>query len=113
MQLVTIQLPLNLLRNVLNLQPTPDFMSLAFHELSALLYRDNIWQKHAARNRLNIELTRNKMLEDHEEKTRLKALKTSLPPPQQMAELVIEHLLGVPWSHNENTKKNIQIISTI
>ena len=77
-------------------------MSLAFHQLSALLYRDNIWQKHAPRNRLNSELARAKMLEDLEEKTRLKALNTSLPPPQQMAELFIEHLLGVPWPHSEN-----------
>lgn len=85
----------------MNLKPTPDFMSLAFQQLSSLLYRDNVWQKHAPRNRLTSELTRNKMLEDLEEKTRLKALNSSLPPPQQMTEMFIEHLLGVPWPYKK------------
>ena len=86
------------IRQLLNLKPTEQFMKLAFHEVSALVYRDNIWQKHDSRDRFRKELVTNKAIEESQKSQQAKALKEQQPPVDPMMEMFIEHLLGVSWS---------------
>lgn len=78
-------------RRILGLKQTPEFMSLEFHQLAALLYRDNVWVKHAPRDRLRKELAEKAVVDIEKQIT-----DTSLPQ-QHMIYVYVEHLLGVSW----------------
>lgn len=68
--------------------------NLQFHELAALVYRDNINIKHDNRKRLAEELVRKKRPEILARKARMKALADQAKPsPNLLAEIIIEHLL--------------------
>ena len=67
---------------------------LQFHELAALVYRDNINIKHDSRKRLAEELVTKKRPEMLARKSRMKALvDQAKPSPNLLAEIIIEHLL--------------------
>ena len=83
-------------RMLLGLPPRPRIYQMQFHELAALVYRDNIWQKHADQKRLHQELTNKKQPEEMERAKRRKALKDRSTEPSGLSMLMIEHLLAVP-----------------
>ena len=65
------------------------FQSLLLNQLSDMLYRDTINQKHCKRDRLEKELT---------DKKRSEQTPKALPPPHSpsaIAEIILEHLLVV------------------
>lgn len=66
-----------------------------FAQLSALLYRDSIQQKHSNRQRLLVELTNHKQEEDNAKKRYRKALENT-SSVDAFAELILDHLLAVP-----------------
>lgn len=81
------------LRQLLALGPRT-VANLQFHELAALVYRDNINIKHDNRKRLAEELVRKKRPEILARKARMKALADQAKPsPNLLAEIIIEHLL--------------------
>ena len=82
---------------MLGLELTPELQRLEFHELAALLYRDNLRVKHSDRSRLAAELSAKKreeeMIEDKmlHEATLGAAHERNTNPT---VELCIEHLLA-------------------
>lgn len=68
---------------------------MEFHELSALLYRDNIREKHDAKKRLHNELEEKKKPEEQTKKAKLKAVADAKQKPSTMAVLLMEHLIAV------------------
>lgn len=83
-------------RTILGLQPSTELYQMQFNQLAALLYRDNIRQKHQARDRLLKELTDKKAEEDRH-KDALKKLDFGGQNKDPVAELLVEHLLIAPW----------------
>ena len=75
-----------------------NYIKCSFNQLAALLYRDNIRQKHQARDRLLKELTDKKAEEDRlRHKDALKKLDFGGQNKDPVAELLVEHLLIAPW----------------
>ena len=78
------------------MEETDSFKSWSFSDLAALLYRDNIKQKHSSRERLSKELSTKKALEE-----KLVASKSSIEIDARvgdsMVEMLIEHILLVTW----------------
>ena len=80
------------------MRETAALRRLKFPEVAALLYRDNIRQKHATRSRLAAELENKKATEA----LALKRFITEEKPPacvDPMVEMFIEHLLVAPKSN--------------
>lgn len=83
------------------MSPSLDLYRLDFGQLSALLYRDTVKQKHSDRARLNKELEDKKQDEDNERAQR-RITASSSKPPNTFVSLVIEHLLAVAQIETKN-----------
>ena len=80
------------LRQLLGLTPL-QVEDLQFHELAALVYRDNIYMKHGDRTRLLKELDVKKQPEMTVRKARTKALADQAKAsPDLMSGIILEHL---------------------
>ena len=80
-------------RQTLGLPLTDSIESLKFHEISDLLYRDNIFQKHCHRDDFAGSLDMKKQLEDKSKNKALRDAKGAMPL-NHFLEIVIEHLLA-------------------
>ena len=81
-------------RQLLGLQPSPYYDKMNFPDLSAMVYRDTLQQKHLERDRLAAELSEKKQLED----TMKKAFVQAIAGPDtvnRVGEIIIEHMLAV------------------
>lgn len=85
------------------MSPSLDLYRLDFGQLSALLYRDTVKQKHSDRARLNKELEDKKQDEDNERAQRRITASSSKPPVNTFVSLVIEHLLAVAQIETKNS----------
>ena len=65
-----------------------------FADLSRLIYRDDIKQKHDGRERLALELQGNKLSEDNAKAKRRKELADTSQEVDQVAQLILDHLLA-------------------
>ncbi len=76
--------------------PVGRLNGLEFHELAALVYRDNVRLKHMDQVRLQKELSLLNKSEESTRKQRQKSFQQKQSPADVMAELIIEHLITVP-----------------
>ena len=65
-----------------------------FADLSRLIYRDDIKQKHDGRERLALELQGNNFPEDNAKAKRRKELADTSQEVDQVAQLILDHLLA-------------------
>ena len=61
-------------RQLLGLQPSPYYEKINFGDLSSMVYRDSLQQKHLERDRLAAELSEKKQLEDTMKKAFVQAI---------------------------------------
>lgn len=82
-------------RNTLGLQLSPQIGMLPFHKVAALLYRDNVDQKHGERGRLLEEIEDKKKGETAKRKAMLKDRQDQRQPLDDCAQMMVSHLLSV------------------